>query len=172
MRSATTWIPALASKPEFETFVIRPLGGSFSLKPMRNIRCPSCVQTPEQPRVASRLAETKQTEERTHEDTIKSFILSAALAALALPLGAQAQTIHHRKENQQRRIGQGVKSGQMTAHETAHVEHQEAHLNRETRHMRAAERRQADPGEKAKVNRQQNHLSHEIYRDKHNNRVQ
>jgi hypothetical protein len=103
---------------------------------------------------------------------IKSLILSAALAAFALPLGAQAQTIHQRKENQQRRIGQGVKSGQMTAHETAHVEHQEAHLNRETRRMRAQNGGKLTPGEKAKVNRQQNHLSHEIYRDKHNNRVQ
>lgn len=104
--------------------------------------------------------------------SIKTVILSAALAALALPLGAQAATIHQRKVHQQKRIAQGVKSGQMTPHETAHVEHQEARLNHETHRMRAQNGGKLTPGEKAKVTRQQNHLSHEIYRDKHNNRVQ
>jgi hypothetical protein len=103
--------------------------------------------------------------------SIRNLFLGAALAVLALPLGAQAQTIHQRKVNQQRRIAHGVKNGQMTAHETAHVEHQEARLNRETRHMRAANGGKLTPAEKAKVTRQQNHLSREIYRKKHNNRV-
>jgi hypothetical protein len=102
---------------------------------------------------------------------VTKLFLCAALASL-LPLAAQAGTIHQRKENQQRRIAQGVKSGQMTAHETAHVEHQEARLNRETRHMRAANGGKLTAADKAKVTRQQNHLSREIYRKKHNNRVQ
>jgi len=102
---------------------------------------------------------------------VTRFFLCAVLASL-LPLAAQAGTIAQRKANQQRRIGQGVKSGQMTAHETAHVEHQEARLNRETRHMRAENGGKLTPADKAKVTRQQNHLSREIYRKKHNNRVQ
>ena len=52
------------------------------------------------------------------------------------------------------------------------LEHQEARLNRETRRMRAANGGTLTPAEKAKVTRQQNHLSREIYRKKHNARVQ
>jgi hypothetical protein len=106
------------------------------------------------------------------EIPIRNLLLGAALAALALPLGVQAQTIHQRKVNQQKRIAQGVKSGQMTAHETAHVERQETHLNRETRHMRAENGGKLTRADKARVTRQQNHLSREIYRKKHNARVQ
>lgn len=97
----------------------------------------------------------------------KSILLSAALAAFVLPAAAQAQTIHQRKENQQDRIAQGVKSGQLTPRETAKLEHREARLNRETRRMRANNGGSLTPAEKAKVNRQQNQLSRDIYRQKH-----
>jgi len=96
---------------------------------------------------------------------MKNAFLALALAALALP--ASAQTIHQRKVNQQRRIGNGVKSGQLTPKETSHLEHREAHLNRETRRMRAANGGKLTPQEKARVTRQQNHISRSIYRQKH-----
>ena len=96
---------------------------------------------------------------------MSNAFLAVALAAFALP--ATAQTIHQRKVNQQGRIAQGVKSGQLTPKETAHLEHKEAALNRETRHMRAANGGTLTPAEKAKVTRQQNHLSRDIYRQKH-----
>jgi len=97
----------------------------------------------------------------------KSILLGGALAALILPAAAQAQSIHQRKENQQDRIAQGVKSGQLTPHETARFEHKEAKLNQETRRMRAANGGSLTPAEKAKVTRQQNHLSRDIYHQKH-----
>lgn len=96
---------------------------------------------------------------------MKSMFMTAALAASILP--AAAQTIAQRKENQQDRIAQGVRSGQLTPHETAKLENKEAKLNRETRRMRAANGGRLTPAEKAKVNRQQNHLSRDIYRQKH-----
>jgi hypothetical protein len=85
---------------------------------------------------------------------------------------ADKDRIADRKENQQDRIAQGVKSGQLTAGETANLENKEARINRETRAERAANGGKLTNAEKAKVNRQQNRVSHQIYRDKHNNRTQ
>ena len=96
---------------------------------------------------------------------MSNAFLAVALAALALP--ATAQTIHQRKVNQQKRIAQGVRSGQLTPKETARVERREAHLNRETRRMRAANGGTLTPAEKARVTHQQNRLSRDIYRQKH-----
>jgi hypothetical protein len=79
--------------------------------------------------------------------------------------------IHDRKENQQDRIAQGVKSGQLTAGETANLENKEAAINHETRADRRANGGKLTPAEKAKVNRQQNRVSRQIYRDKHNGRT-
>jgi hypothetical protein len=77
-------------------------------------------------------------------------------------------TIGQRKENQQDRIANGVKSGQLTAGETSKLETKEAAINGETRADRAANGGKLTPAEKAKVNRQQNGLSKQIYADKHN----
>jgi hypothetical protein len=76
--------------------------------------------------------------------------------------------VGQRKENQQDRIAQGVKSGQLTAGETANLETKEAAINGETKADRAANGGKLTPAEKAKVNRQQNRLSNQIYDDKHN----
>ena len=80
----------------------------------------------------------------------------------------QAQEIHQRKENQQDRIANGVKSGALTPHETANLEHKESALNRETRRDRRQNGGNLTNREKAQINHQQNRLSRNIYRDKHN----
>ncbi|HXC31576.1 MAG TPA: hypothetical protein VNZ56_03830 [Verrucomicrobiae bacterium] len=110
----------------------------------------------------------------------KMILQGGLLAALALPAAAFAQqapyygapTINQRKENQQDRIANGVQSGQLTARETAHLEGQEAGLNREEHNMRAADDGHLTAGDRAVINHQQNHLSREIYDKKHNGRVQ
>jgi hypothetical protein len=109
----------------------------------------------------------------------KGLILTAVLAGLMLPAAAQTNavapppgTIHARKENQQDRIAQGVKSGQLTAGETAHLEKREARINKEVHHERVANGGKLTPAERRQVNRQQNRTSRAIYRDKHNARVQ
>jgi len=76
-----------------------------------------------------------------------------------------------RENNQQQRIGNGVKSGQLTPRETGHLEHQEGQINREVHNDRAANGGHLTPQEKAQVNHQQNHVSREIYDDKHNART-
>ena len=85
---------------------------------------------------------------------------------------AHKPTIAQRKENQQDRIAQGVKSGQLTAGETANLETKEAAINGETRADRAANGGKLTQAEKQQVNRQQNQLSNQIYNDKHNTATQ
>ena len=101
---------------------------------------------------------------------MKWSVLPAAMLVAATVSLAQDQPseVAQRKENQQDRIAQGVKSGQLTAGETANLENKEAAINGETRADRAANGGKLTPAERARVNRQQNHLSNQIYNDKHN----
>jgi hypothetical protein len=109
----------------------------------------------------------------------KWSILPAALAVATTVTFAQDPSasstdaikkseVAQRKENQQDRIAQGVKSGQLSAGETANLETKEAAINAETRADRAANGGKLTPVEKAQVNHQQNQLSRQIYKDKHN----
>src|SRR5581483_7257005 len=106
----------------------------------------------------------------------KAFLGITLSTALLLPIYGQAAAgtpekegrIQRRKENQQGRIAQGVASGQLTAGETANLEHKEAKVNREVRSDRNANGGALTPQERRQVNRQQNRLSKNIYRDKRN----
>jgi len=102
---------------------------------------------------------------------MKRLVFSLIGAGLIIT-GLGAQEIQKRKENQQDRIAQGVKSGELTAGETANLERKEARLNHEIRHDRAKNGGKLTPKERRQINRQQNHLSRQIYRDKHNARKQ
>ena len=81
---------------------------------------------------------------------------------------APKPTVAQRKENQQDRIAQGVKSGQLTAGETANLETKEAAINGETKADRAANGGKLTAAEKTQINKQQNGVSKQIYADKHN----
>jgi hypothetical protein len=81
---------------------------------------------------------------------------------------AKQPTVAQRKENQQDRIANGVKSGQLTAGETANLESKEAAINDETRADRAANGGKLTQSEKQQINKQQNQVSKQIYQDKHN----
>jgi len=80
----------------------------------------------------------------------------------------QPNTVNQRRENQQDRIAQGVRSGQLTARETSHLESREARVNHEVRADRRAHDGHLTAQERRQVNRQQNRMSKSIYRDKHN----
>jgi hypothetical protein len=110
---------------------------------------------------------------------IKFTLMSAALAVFALPVVAQstdastnasanAPTVQQRAENQQDRIANGVKSGELTPAEAANLETKEGKINEETRDMRQANDGHLTAADKAKINQQQNQLSKQIYQDKHN----
>ncbi len=99
-------------------------------------------------------------------------ILSGALLTGAATMSFADETIKDRKQNQQKRIAQGVKSGQLTPKETARVEHNEAKINQEVRQDRKANGGNLTNKEKAQVNRQQNKVSKEIYNQKHDGQTQ
>ena len=104
---------------------------------------------------------------------ITKLALLATLSLTTAALSAQSnQEINQRKENQQDRIAQGVKSGQLTAGETSHLEHQEAAINHEEKAMRAQDNGHLTKADRSLINKQQNQESKRIYRDKHNKRVQ
>jgi len=92
------------------------------------------------------------------------------LGTAAVSFGADEKEgkIARRKERQQKRIGNGVESGSLTAGETARLEHQESNLNKEVRADRKANGGNLTNNEKKQINRQQNKLGKEIYNDKHN----
>jgi hypothetical protein len=101
---------------------------------------------------------------------MKNIFLALAVTGVMMSAASsmQAQEIQQRKENQQDRIANGVANGSLTPHETANLEHKEAGLNHEIRHDRRQNGGNLTNKEKAQVNRQQNKLSRNIYRDKHN----
>ena len=95
-----------------------------------------------------------------------ALLLGSASAVLA------QNEVNDRERNQQKRIGQGVESGSLTAGETAHLEKQEAGINKEVRQDRKANGGKLTAQEHRQVNRQQNRESARIYRDKHNGKTQ
>lgn len=80
---------------------------------------------------------------------------------------AANKQVNRRQRMQQERIGQGIKSGQLTAGEAARMERKEAGIKREVNGMRQANGGALTPGEKKLVNKQQNAMSRKIYRQKH-----
>lgn len=93
---------------------------------------------------------------------------AASASQAAAPAPKPDPTIGQRKENQQDRIANGVKSGQLTAGETSKLETKEAAINGETKADRAANGGKLTTAEKQQINKQQNQVSKDIYRDKHN----
>jgi len=76
-----------------------------------------------------------------------------------------------RRENQQDRIANGIRSGQMTAGEAARTENREQGINQHDRADRQANGGRLTGGEKQQLNQKLNGTSNQIYRQKHNNKV-
>ena len=109
---------------------------------------------------------------------MKLSTIALAAALVAIPASSFAQTtyaerhdINGRKANQQARIAQGDRSGQLTPRETSHLENHEAAINHEEHGMRAADNGHLTARDRHTLARQQNRESRRIYADKHNNRT-
>ena len=93
---------------------------------------------------------------------------TAVAAALGLAFCgaafAQAGTVQ-RDVNQQERIEQGLKSGQLTTREASKLEREESRVERDQ--ARAMQDGKLSPAEKARLAREQNRVSRDIYREKH-----
>jgi len=77
--------------------------------------------------------------------------------------------VDNRQVNQQDRIANGVKSGQLTAGEAGRLERNEAAIQRQKRADMRANGGHLTKQEQNHLNREQTRESHAIYRDKHNN---
>lgn len=100
-------------------------------------------------------------------------MLAMATLFATAPLFAQQPnaSVNERRENQQARIAQGIRSGQMTAGEAARTERREQRINRSIAADRAANGGRLTPQERRNINARQNSVSRQIYRQKHNARV-
>lgn len=77
-----------------------------------------------------------------------------------------------RANDQQQRVAQGVRSGQMTAGETRNVENRDASIHQQVAADRAANGGRMTQQERQQVNQRQNNVSRSIYNDKHNANTQ
>lgn len=76
--------------------------------------------------------------------------------------------VNSRQGNQQQRISQGVRSGQLTPGETRNLENRDSSINREARADRAANGGDLTARERQQINQRQNNVSRSIYNDRHN----
>jgi uncharacterized membrane protein YebE (DUF533 family) len=103
---------------------------------------------------------------------MKSQLIAAAIATLiAGPVLAQANTpgIDQRQANQERRIDQGVASGQLNARETARLERGQQRV--ENMETRAKSDGTVTARERARIQHTQDVQSKRIYRQKHDRQV-
>ena len=75
--------------------------------------------------------------------------------------------INQREQNQQNRIANGIKNDKLTPGQTAHLERQENRLVRNEKRDMAKDGGHLTKADQAKLNREANHVSRDIYRDKH-----
>lgn len=96
------------------------------------------------------------------------FSASAIMVAQTPTPGKNDYNINQRKYDQQHRIANGVKRGQLTPGQTSHLEHQQAAINHEEHAMRAQDNGHLTKQDRKTIHQQQNQESRRIYRDKHN----
>lgn len=102
------------------------------------------------------------------ETSMKRNILAVGTMVLGLmtALPASAAKADRRQVNQQARIVQGVKSGELNGREAVRLEHQHREIQRDLREARADDGH-LDARERVQIQREQNQLNRRIYRQKH-----
>lgn len=107
----------------------------------------------------------------------KVFVRMSLAGILLVPVGLAAQQvapaasgtstprIERQEHRQQRRIRQGVRSGELTPRETRRVEREQAKIRRDE--ARAKSDGTVTPQERRRLNRELNRSSRDIYRQKH-----
>ena|ERR1700757_3958021 len=76
--------------------------------------------------------------------------------------------INQREQNQQDRIANGVKSGQLTPGETRRLERGEQRLQNNEKKDMAKDNGHLTKQDQRQLNKEANHMSKRIYKDKHN----
>jgi hypothetical protein len=76
--------------------------------------------------------------------------------------------INQREQNQQNRIANGIHNGQLTPRQTANLDRKENRLVQNQQRDMAKDGGHLTKVDQARLNREANHVSRDIYRDKHN----
>ena len=119
---------------------------------------------------------------------IKPSLLALAVSGLMILGSASAQTqnntagagagqvdpghprvnqINQRETNQQNRIANGVKNGKLTPGQTAHLERGEQRLQNNEKRDMAKDNGHLTKQDQRHLNKEANHMSKRIYKDKH-----
>lgn len=99
---------------------------------------------------------------------IKVTAMAATLAACAFAMNASAQNAAdttQRDVNQQNRIEDGLKSGQLNTKEAGKLEREESHVDK--MQSNALKDGKMTDAEKARIEKAQNKVSNDIYKEKH-----
>lgn len=96
-------------------------------------------------------------------------LLATLLAAPVFAQNTNTPKIDQRQENQQNRIANGIKSGELTAKETQNLEKRETRIEADKQAAKADGKVTA--AERRKLKREENKASRAIYRKKHNNKT-
>ena len=94
-------------------------------------------------------------------------IMTGALLVLTLahPLLARAGEIEERQKRQQERIGEGIASGELKPKEAVKLEAEQGAIQKKKRRYKSDGK--LTPKEKAKLNKDLNKASKDIYKEKH-----
>jgi hypothetical protein len=95
------------------------------------------------------------------------FAQAAPMRSASADVHRHAATINQRREHQQQRIGQGIRTGRLNARQSARLERREASIGRQVRHMRASSHGRLNRFDRVRLNRRLNRTSRAIYRAKH-----
>jgi CRISPR/Cas system-associated endoribonuclease Cas2 len=93
---------------------------------------------------------------------------SGAGAGKVDPGHPRVNQVNKREQNQQNRIANGVKSGQLTPGETRRLERGEQRLQNNEKKDMAKDNGHLTKKDQRHLNREANHMSKRIYQDKHN----
>ena len=100
---------------------------------------------------------------------MKRMLAATLMAGLAFAVAAAtvnaADVVDKRQERQQKRIGRGIESGQLTPREAARLEREQAKIAAEEKAFRSDGK--LSKAERKKLRRDQNRASRHIRREKH-----
>lgn len=93
---------------------------------------------------------------------------SGAGAGKVDPGHPRVNQVNQREQNQQNRIANGMKSGQLTPGETRRLERGEQRLQNNEKKDMAKDNGHLTKQDQRQLNKEANHMSKRIYKDKHN----
>jgi len=100
---------------------------------------------------------------------VAALTVAPAITFAQTPVpAAQRQTIRQRAFNQQRRIGNGMRTGQLRPRQAVRLERQQRSIHRQARVMRARNNGRLTMRDRQILRHRQNVASRRIFRAKHN----